>query len=146
MLIDLQISSTKPTWARLREQLPEPPANAFVNRDAFIHGIIQWRQARSKKSNRDLPIYEVIRGNDNVFPGVGVYTSSEILFIAGASSFITSTFVFLSQSHAQIKLVLGDLASLTEAEVFDCPSRAARLIEGYLSYVIRAHEEILWVV
>lgn len=57
-------------------------------------------------------------------------------------SYLVSTYKPIVSLFQLLPVQLG-CQGRTEAEVFDCPSRAARLIEGYLSYVIKAHEEIL---
>ncbi|KAJ3551827.1 hypothetical protein NM688_g4485 [Phlebia brevispora] len=109
------------TWANVREQLPKsPPAKTFYDRNAFLANVVSWRDRRrgDSRCNRNIFIFDVLRDNGDIFPGVGVYTASELLYLAGLCAF------------------------LTERDVFDVPSRAARLIEAYFSWIIRAQNGI----
>ena len=68
--------------------MPNKPAvDAFVDRASFVQGVVDWRTKRvkSKQTNRMGPVCNAIRDAEDVFPGVGVYTISELCFIAGSS-------------------------------------------------------------
>lgn len=70
-----------------------------------------------------------------VWGGVGVYTASEIFFDAGM--LIAGLFSVFLTSH-----FVGVSPFLTEAEVFDSPSRTARLCEALWNYAFKSHTEL----
>jgi len=72
---------------------------------------------------------EVIRKAGNkVWGGVGVYTISELFFDGG-----NILAPLIMPVHAN-NILLGISPFLTEREVFDLPSRTARLCEAIWSY------------
>jgi len=97
--------------------------------------VAKWIVTRAQMPRKALAC-EVMRTDGNkVWGGVGVYTASEIFFDAGAlmgslySVFLTSDFVGVSPF-------------LTEAEVFDSPSRTACLCEALWNYTFKSHTEL----
>ncbi|KAJ7183593.1 hypothetical protein C8R46DRAFT_843602, partial [Mycena filopes] len=103
----------QPTWASTREALPPSPSD-FYHRDwDFLPTLVQWMGNRRNMDRNGLAC-EVIRSANDVFLGIGVYTVVEIFFLAGLSPF------------------------LTEAELFDIPSRVARFCGGYLEFLHRS--------
>ncbi|KDQ23705.1 hypothetical protein PLEOSDRAFT_1108191 [Pleurotus ostreatus PC15] len=108
------------TYASSREGLGVFPESIFFNFEVVLERIIRWATYhRGMNINRYVPLaMRVIRDTGTVFSGVGVYTISEVFYMAGLAP------------------------DLTEGEVFDNPSRFARLVEAYYSYAARAHKEI----
>ncbi|KAF9473611.1 hypothetical protein BDN70DRAFT_937309 [Pholiota conissans] len=105
----------KLSWAFNRSELPRQYPHIFFEFDRFLESVATWIQHR--RGGR-LPLKPKARcGNalllvrdDPVWHGVGVYTVSEIWHMAGLSPF------------------------LTEEEVFDSPSRTARLCCAFYSF------------
>ncbi|KAK7059561.1 hypothetical protein R3P38DRAFT_2836651, partial [Favolaschia claudopus] len=101
-----------PTWASSRAALLSAPTDFYSAEWAFFAGLATWiRTRRSSSSDRHGLAIEAIREAGDVFPGVGVYTVIELFFLAGLSP------------------------QLTEAEVFDNPSRTARVGLSYRTYL-----------
>ncbi|KAK6984366.1 hypothetical protein R3P38DRAFT_3292361 [Favolaschia claudopus] len=102
----------QPTWASSRAALLSAPTDFYSAEWAFFAGLATWiRTRRSSSSDRHGLAIEAIREAGDVFPGVGVYTVIELFFLAGLSP------------------------QLTEAEVFDNPSRTARVGLSYRTYL-----------
>ncbi|KAK7014556.1 hypothetical protein R3P38DRAFT_3000764, partial [Favolaschia claudopus] len=100
----------QPTWASSRAALLSAPTDFYSAEWAFFAGLATWiRTRRSSSIDRHGLATEAIRAAGDVFPGVGVYTVIELFFLAGLSP------------------------QLTEAEVFDNPSRTARV--AYRTYL-----------
>ncbi|KAF9487356.1 hypothetical protein BDN71DRAFT_1594545 [Pleurotus eryngii] len=108
-----------------RHDLPAPSHDIYHDYEGTVKVIVKWMKQRrsagkigSAADRRDGLAMDVIRDANEVFLGIGVYTVSEIFHRAGMSPV------------------------LTEAEVFDSPSRVARLIEAFYCHAHRAHQGI----
>ncbi|KAJ7260144.1 Cupredoxin [Mycena rebaudengoi] len=100
-----------PTWRKTREELPKSPSDIYSPSWDFPGAVAEWIQVRvDGNSARNGLACTIIRGASHVFLGIGVYTVLELFFLAGMSPL------------------------LTEREVFDSPSRTARLVLAYLQY------------
>ncbi|KAF9494506.1 hypothetical protein BDN71DRAFT_1563765 [Pleurotus eryngii] len=118
--LDLLFSVTyQSTW----DGLGILPYNIYSDFEKELEQVAQWAtQCRGMRrvnwySTANLAM-KVIRAANTIFSGVGVYTVSELFYMAGL------------------------VPDLTEGEVFDNPSRFARLIEAYYSYAAKAHMNI----
>ena len=56
--------------------------------DMFLTRAADWIQSRRERkgTNRFVSIFEAIRGDETIWGGCGVYTTSELLFISGSFS------------------------------------------------------------
>ncbi|KAK6984303.1 hypothetical protein R3P38DRAFT_3269243 [Favolaschia claudopus] len=111
----------QPKWAKSRTDLPPPPPDFYSPEWSFLADLAKWIRKRVNCDRSGLAC-EVMRANNETFPGIGVYTVVELFFLAGLSM------------------------QLTEAEVFTNPSRAARIALAYLCYLHRSEtglEELL---
>ncbi|KAF6760743.1 hypothetical protein DFP72DRAFT_1091967 [Ephemerocybe angulata] len=95
--------------------------DVYLEYHKFILDLVRWRKSRRMHGgDRDGLAWKVIRSKvgkpwaRDVFHGVGVYTASEIFFKAGLR------------------------INLTEAEVFDDPSRTARLCEAFWTWAFQS--------
>ncbi|KAF4571731.1 hypothetical protein EYR40_008254 [Pleurotus pulmonarius] len=111
------------TYRSTRDGLGILPYNIYSDFEKELKRVAQW--ATKRRGRRRLDRYssanlamKVIRAANTIFPGVGVYTVSELFYMAGLAP------------------------DLTEGEVFDNPSRFARLMEAYYSYAAEAHMNI----
>jgi len=102
--------------------------------------VAEWIAERARSSSKRSGLAcEAIRTNGNkVWGGVGVYTVCE-LFMDSGEFFNCVSMIY------ELKLLLDLSPFLTEQEVFDSPSRTARLCEALWSYAHRSHNEILFV-
>ncbi|KAF8987634.1 hypothetical protein BDZ89DRAFT_1152618 [Hymenopellis radicata] len=109
-----------PFYATKRARLPAQHADVYAEFPEWLNAVVEWaaQRARNGDASRSRFAMYVIRDARDVWGGVGVYTVAEIFFMAGLSPF------------------------LTEAEIFDCPSRFARLCEAYYTFAATAHEGI----
>ncbi|KAF8137907.1 hypothetical protein K438DRAFT_1947086 [Mycena galopus ATCC 62051] len=108
----------QPTWALSRDELPSSPSDFYSREWDFLPALSEWMLGRVGMERNGLAC-EVIRTTNDVFLGIGVYTVIEIFFLAGLSPF------------------------LTEAELFNNPSRVARLCGGYFEFLHKSHTS-LW--
>ncbi|KAJ3518388.1 hypothetical protein NM688_g9444 [Phlebia brevispora] len=109
----------QPQWATTHGGLPKSPPDVVLENQRFLQAVATWISERvAGQTNRFRFACDVVRETTTVFGGVGVYTVVELFFLAGISPF------------------------LTEAEVFDCPSRTARLCEAMWVYANNARENI----
>ncbi|KAH7906784.1 hypothetical protein BJ138DRAFT_1104858 [Hygrophoropsis aurantiaca] len=116
--IDMVFQS-QPVWSESSAALPTQLADVYEQRCTFIQRVVDWMSMRfHSQSKRDGLFTAVIRDANTVWGGVGVYTSSELAFLAGLSPF------------------------LRESEVFDSPSRTARLIEAFYMFAHKAHHDM----
>ncbi len=93
-------------------------------------------QEESTKARTGLAILAVLESGE--FPGIGVYMASELFCFAGEGYVLGPVFLF-SDHH------LGLPLHLTQAELFDCPSRTGRLVEAYYFLAQRAQTELWYV-
>ncbi|KAK7019281.1 hypothetical protein R3P38DRAFT_2975923 [Favolaschia claudopus] len=111
----------QPKWAKSRSDLPPPPPDFYSPKWSFLADLAKWIRKRVNCDRSGLAC-EVMRANNETFPGIGVYTVVELFFLAGLSM------------------------QLTEAEVFTNPSRTARIALAYLQFLHRSEtglEELL---
>ncbi|KII87835.1 hypothetical protein PLICRDRAFT_54882 [Plicaturopsis crispa FD-325 SS-3] len=113
----------QPTWSTT--PISSIHTDILADTEGFAVHLAEWLAERHKNARyRDTLAIQVIRDAKTrdgrpVWSGVGVYTSSEIFFLAGLSPF------------------------LTESEVFDSPSRTARLC-GALYIFAKKTVDDLW--
>ncbi|THH12990.1 hypothetical protein EW146_g7184 [Bondarzewia mesenterica] len=109
-------------WAASRDDLPQRLKHISILDDyqGFLTSVAQWIQYRrsSEDTERTGLVCDVLRSHGDIWGGVGVYTASEICFLAGISPL------------------------LQEREVFDCPSRCARLCEALYAFAAVSDDEI----
>ena len=67
------------------QPIRNPSADVISQWPEFVEHVTNWIKSRRerKMTNRFGSISEAIRGDESVWGGCGVYTTSEILFIAG---------------------------------------------------------------
>lgn len=112
--------------------------DVYADFGAFLEALAAWIKLRRRHAQRTGLAYEVIRQQDDakkVWVGVGVYTVCEIFFIAGKLSD-----VFACCRSADILLCVGLSIFLTEKEVFDSPSRTARLANAFWQFAYNAQD------
>ncbi|KAG5222648.1 MULE domain-containing protein [Salix suchowensis] len=116
-------SSIQVTYWLTRDGLGILPYNIYSDFEKELERVAWWATQRrgmrrvDRYSTANLAM-KVIRAANTIFSGVGVYTVSELFYMAGLAP------------------------DLTEGEVFDNPSRFARLMEAYYSYAAKAHMDI----
>ncbi|KAK6966925.1 hypothetical protein R3P38DRAFT_3151784, partial [Favolaschia claudopus] len=101
-----------------RSDLPPPPPDFYSPKWSFLADLAKWIRKRVNCDRSGLAC-EVMRANNETFPGIGVYTVVELFFLAGLSM------------------------QLTEAEVFTNPSRTARIALAYLQFLHRSEPQRL---
>ncbi|KLO15001.1 hypothetical protein SCHPADRAFT_939128 [Schizopora paradoxa] len=107
------------TWSETLVGLNPFPADILKDKTSFLNTLVDWIKARDNgRCDRSLLATQVVREANHVWAGVGVYTVNELFFMAGLSPF------------------------LTECEVFDVPSRVARLVEAYYAYCHRSVNDV----
>ncbi|KZV79137.1 hypothetical protein EXIGLDRAFT_757181 [Exidia glandulosa HHB12029] len=107
--------NTVPTTREdIEAELAPGPRKHFPLSLQYEHIVAQWIRERRRRSKRLQLAILVIRKHQKIFPGVGVSSVCEIFHIAGLSPY------------------------LTEAELFDSPSRTARLIEAFAVFLMKA--------
>ncbi|KAF6748292.1 hypothetical protein DFP72DRAFT_1074556 [Ephemerocybe angulata] len=102
----------QPFWSLSATGLPEGHVDAYKDLAGFLKRLVRWMDNRRRKKRLGLAS-EIIRKGEkgaNVFGGVGKYTVLELFFMGGLSPF------------------------LTERDVFEDPSRTARLILALWCY------------
>ncbi|KJA23352.1 hypothetical protein HYPSUDRAFT_54344 [Hypholoma sublateritium FD-334 SS-4] len=111
----------KVVWERKHENLPKQYADVYSDFGGFLSQVTAWMGTRRgealKTRKRDRNALYAIRECPQ-FHGVGVYTVCEIFHLAGLSP------------------------SLSEEQLFDTPSRIARLCAAYYQFAHTAHNEI----
>ncbi|KIJ41349.1 hypothetical protein M422DRAFT_255540 [Sphaerobolus stellatus SS14] len=100
-------------YSTMQQALKSQHINPLVDLNGWLCKLVEWLQAEDKcrclvPSN----LMEIVTEAREVWGGVGVYTFSEICFWAGLSPF------------------------LTYEEVFCNPSRTARLVAAYITWVL----------
>ncbi|KAJ7099989.1 hypothetical protein B0H15DRAFT_927592 [Mycena belliarum] len=107
-------------WSEDRTQMPAQQPDVYLEFPRFLDDLVAWiTQRRTIQSNRAGNAMTLVRGTTEIFAGAGVYTISELWHMAGLSP------------------------NLTEAEVFDSPSRTARLCAAFYHFGKEAHTT-LW--
>ncbi|KIM34974.1 hypothetical protein M413DRAFT_14811 [Hebeloma cylindrosporum] len=105
----------KPTWRLTFEELRETKPDVYHQYNRFLENVVTWMRLHSPRPQLAC---KAVRDANQVWLGVGVYTVSEIFYMAGLSPF------------------------LTEEEVFDSPSRTARLCEALWAYNYKSHTDL----
>ncbi|KAJ6517325.1 hypothetical protein C8R47DRAFT_1000321 [Mycena vitilis] len=106
----------QPTWATSLSELRIPPC-VYPSPLDFLGLVAEWIEKLLLKP-RHTRACDAIRDANFIFHGVGVYTVMELFFMAGLSPF------------------------LTLHEVFSNPSRAARFLMAFYTYVERSEQDI----
>jgi hypothetical protein len=76
--------SLQPTWARTWKELPPPHCAVLEDILGFLDRLAKWiARRKDSRSKRDGLACEVMRDAPEVWPGVGVYTITEVFFVAG---------------------------------------------------------------
>ncbi|KAK6996056.1 hypothetical protein R3P38DRAFT_2655377 [Favolaschia claudopus] len=108
----------QPTWACSRDELPAAASDFRSPSWDFPSALATWMLGRRDQDRNGLAC-EAIRAANDVFFGIGVYTVIET----------SSSLVRLSPF-------------LTEAELFDCPSRTARFGGGYVTFLDKSEKDL----
>ncbi|KZV95413.1 hypothetical protein EXIGLDRAFT_766221 [Exidia glandulosa HHB12029] len=115
----------QPTW---HKSCPSPQPNVcpwteetpYPENVSFLQTVADFLRKRWARGTRAWPnqlAIQYVRTLGDIFPGIGVYSVSEIFTMAGLPH------------------------DLTVAELFNCPSRLARFCEAYYSFTWRAWAE-----
>ncbi|KAF8203455.1 hypothetical protein K438DRAFT_2015153 [Mycena galopus ATCC 62051] len=107
----------QPTWATSLDDFNIPP-NIYTSTVDFLDLVADWIEGILQEPHFGRACDE-IRDCNHIFYGIGVYTVMELFFMAGLSPF------------------------LTLYEVFSVPSRAARFLLAFYSYIDRSERD-LW--
>ncbi|KAK6971267.1 hypothetical protein R3P38DRAFT_2587381 [Favolaschia claudopus] len=106
-------------WSPNRASLASQP-DVYLDFPRFLEDVVKWiADRRNVQSNRSGNAMTLVRTSTEIFAGGGVYTMPELWHMAGLAP------------------------NLTEAEVFDSPSRTARLCAAYYHFAKEAHTT-LW--
>jgi hypothetical protein len=130
----------QPEWFINSADLPACPPDIYSDFTAFLHCVASWLSERSKAKQRNRLACDIIRETCKVWAGIGVYTVCELFFDSGMS--ITR----IRYQGALIVKCSGLSPFLSETEVFDNPSRTARLCAAFYSFAKRSHEDMWYVV
>ncbi|KAF8907003.1 hypothetical protein CPB84DRAFT_1769209 [Gymnopilus junonius] len=104
-------------WSDVPEHLPHLPADIVTEYPRFIEELVAWIQKRrATKSRREGIALNLIHSETEIFCGAGVYTIQEVFHRAGLSP------------------------NLTEHEIFDNPSRTARLVAAFYEFCLNARQ------
>ncbi|KAJ7807722.1 hypothetical protein B0H13DRAFT_1928863 [Mycena leptocephala] len=106
----------QPTWATSLDDFDIPP-NIYTSTVAFFAMVANWIEGILQEPSFGRACDE-IRECNAIFYGIGVYTVMELFFMAGLSPF------------------------LTLYEVFSVPSRAARFLLAFYSYIDRSENDL----
>ena len=79
------LNDRQPIWAESVADLPPHAPDIYFDRQGFLEEVALWLRHRheSQSTNRTGSIADVLRDHEKVWPGVGVYTSSELCGRAG---------------------------------------------------------------
>ncbi|KAF8963011.1 hypothetical protein BDZ97DRAFT_1822588 [Flammula alnicola] len=107
-------------WSSKRSDLPSQQANIYTEYRRFLRQLVEWMQSRRDRprAQRTGLAITIIRNTSEIFHGGGLYTMEEVFHKAGLS------------------------INITERELFDSPSRTARLVSAFMDFTIQAYEEI----
>lgn len=106
----------------------------------FLQCVVDWicRRREAHCQRWKVLAMNVIRNASDIFGGIGKYLVQELFFMAG--NYSVGGFAFSQITRLMppsiLSLHLGLSLSLTEAEVFDNPSRVARFLMAYLQKII----------
>ncbi|KAF8974289.1 hypothetical protein BDZ97DRAFT_2052948 [Flammula alnicola] len=104
-------------WSDTRQGLLHSPADIVMEYPLFLQELVTWMIERRKtNSTRTSIAMNVIRDHTDIFCGAGVYTIQEVFHRAGLSP------------------------NLVEFEIFDCPSRTARLVAAYYHFCLQVRK------
>ncbi|KAJ7429906.1 hypothetical protein B0H11DRAFT_2140501 [Mycena galericulata] len=107
----------QPTWATSLSDFSIPP-NIFTSTLDYLALVADWIEGILLEPSHTRAC-DKIRASNTIFYGIGVYTVMELFFMAGLSPF------------------------LTLYEVFSNPSRTARFLTAFYSYIARSERD-LW--
>ncbi|KAJ7058953.1 hypothetical protein C8F01DRAFT_1147619 [Mycena amicta] len=102
----------QPTWMPADQALDIPPCLCDTL-NSFLQNLADWIEKTyltSKESGRGLAT-DAIRSTQAIFSGIGAYTVQEVFYLAGIPPFLTAR------------------------EVFTSPSRTARLVAAFYTYL-----------
>ncbi|KAK7016495.1 hypothetical protein R3P38DRAFT_2541994, partial [Favolaschia claudopus] len=106
-------------WSPNRASLASQP-HVYLDFPRFLEDAVKWiADRRNVQSNRSGNAMTLVRTSTEIFAGAGVYSMHELWHMAGLAP------------------------NLTEAEVFDSPSRTVRLCASYYHFAKEAHTT-LW--
>lgn len=108
----------------------------YLNYTDFLNVVANWLEDRRSGSRAGLAS-DIIKIANSVWSGVGVYTESELCFASGEFS-INSLCILISPIHLP-----GNSPFITEAELFDSPSRTARFCAAFYSFAHRTHNDVM---
>lgn len=137
LLHNLSFNSLQLYWSEDRLTLADRP-DVYLKFPRFLDDVVEWvTDRRTRQSNRASNAMTLVRNSSEIFAGAGVYTISELWHMAGkcqCSRLVKAAFSFQ---------ISGLSPNLTEAEVFDSPSRTARLCGAFYHFAKEAHTT-LW--
>lgn len=114
--------------------------DVYADFGTFLEAVVQWIVRRRATCGRTGYVVDVLRKDEaaKVWVGVGVYTASEICYIAGM--FVASWL------EGGLITIPGIPPFLTEREVFDCASRSARLANAFWQFAYDAQDLYTFVI
>ncbi|KAF4591025.1 hypothetical protein EYR40_009623 [Pleurotus pulmonarius] len=111
----------QPIWVDEYSKVPRPLADIYTNFDEFLLGVAAFVENVLDSRMPGLAVEEIRSSKTRTFPGVGVYTTCELFFLAGECLPIYITIQELCQS----------------------PSRVARLCLALWEFTRKSHAD-LW--
>jgi hypothetical protein len=124
----------------MRKDLPIQCTDIYLNPLRFLEDLVRWMLKRRggrgclKPKPRTQNALLLVRESP-VFHGIGLYSVVELWFMAGMSNTFIDEFVS--------NIFPGLSPTLTEEDLFDSPSRTARLCAAYYHFAYVGHNE-LW--
>ena len=75
----------QPLWTLPDQPIRDPSVDVVSQWPEFLERVSGWIKSRRERqmTNRFVSVFEAVRGDESVWGGCGVYSTSEILFIAG---------------------------------------------------------------
>ncbi|KAK6974173.1 hypothetical protein R3P38DRAFT_3482982 [Favolaschia claudopus] len=129
----------QPNWATSASDFIYPP-NIFPAPPDFFALVADFIEGILLKPDHKRAT-DSIRGLNDTFYGIGVYTVMELFFMA-VECFSVSGFDFNPLESLLMNCTPGLSPFLTVYEVFSVPSRAARFLLAFYCYVERTEEDI----
>ena len=128
-------------WAADKSQLPAQHSDVYSNFGVFLERVVSWMSDRRHRSSKrcNAAAMEVIRKEPNVFPGIGVYSVTEVFHKAGKLS------SELSLTISLIIIFAGLPPGITESELFESADRTARFCVAFYTFASEAHTELWYV-
>lgn len=142
----------KTHWAAHVKDLPPAMADIKDEYFLFLEQLVKWMEVRRKSKSKRLGLAMLlVRTEKHIFSGVGVYTVEEIFHKAGMSVCVclfiwpSYSFFFHLENFFKHSSLLGLAPNITEREVFDNPSRTARLVAAYYDYTHNMRQTMWYV-